>query len=127
VSVGKSALYRLCAVCVLLLGLGCAVSVYLSAPDDPAGNAGYITEGGEVYSVRPEDSRSYLRSLEYIGGKSAVFMMEFRERIAGFWNAGTLAVLVVVAAAGAAVLLLRAADRAERGCSSKPGSAPPDE
>jgi hypothetical protein len=114
VNMARGTLWRLCAVGVLLLGLGCAVSVYLAAPGDPADGAGYVAEGGEVYSVRPEDSRAYLRNLEYIGGKSAVFMVELRGWFAGGWSGGAFAVLIALAAASASFACLRAADRADR-------------
>ncbi|GAB6125204.1 hypothetical protein [Humidesulfovibrio idahonensis] len=122
----RGTLWRLFAVGVLLFGLGCAVSVYLVAPGDAVDGAGYVAEGGEVYSVRPEDSRSYLRNLEYIGGKSAVFMVELRGWFAGVWSGGAFAVLIALAAASASIVCLRAADRADRQAQSN--SAPhPDE
>jgi hypothetical protein len=109
----KFQLLRLCAVLVLALGLGCAVAVYVRAPEDAGGGIGYVTEGGQVYDVRPEDSRSYQRGLEYIGGKSAVLGVELREKFAGLWRGDSLAVLIALAAAGGCVVLLRLADKAE--------------
>jgi hypothetical protein len=106
-------LLRLCAACVLVLGLGCAVGVYMRAPEDTGGGIGYVTEGGQVYDVRPEDSRSYQRGLEYIGGKSAVLGVELREKFAALWRGDSLAVLIALAAAGGCVVLLRLADKAE--------------
>lgn len=106
---------RLCAFCVLLAGLGCSVWLYLAAPDAPAGDvAGYVSEGGELSPVRPEDSRAYLRSLEYIGGKSAVFAVELRQRLAALWSPPALAVAIGLASAVVCGLLLRAADRLDR-------------
>ena len=110
-SLRKSTLLRLCAACVLLLGLGCAVAIYLTASDAPPGAAAYLTEGGEVFSMNPEDSRAYLRALEYIGGKSAVFGVELREWLAGLWSREALAVALGLTSAVICALLLRAADR----------------
>ncbi len=105
---------RLCAVCVLLCGLTCAVALYLTAPDVSGDAIGYMSDGGELSPVRPEDSRSYLRSLEYVGGKSAVFAVELRERLGALWGRPALAVALGLVSAVACGLLLRAADRRDR-------------
>ncbi|OIO06195.1 MAG: hypothetical protein AUJ49_00075 [Desulfovibrionaceae bacterium CG1_02_65_16] len=113
-SLRKSALLRLCATSVLLLGLGCAVAVYLTASDAPVGGVGYLTQGGEVFTVNPEDSRSFQRGVEYIGGKSALLGVELREWLAGLWSREALAVALGLASAIVSALLLRAADRRDR-------------
>jgi hypothetical protein len=120
---GKSTWLRLCAVLVLLLGLGWAVHVYLTGTDAPFEGAGYVVEGGTVYETSPWDSRSYTRNLEYIGGKSAVLMAQLREWGAGFFNRDTWAVCIGIAAAGACVWLLRLAEKSEQAARSASSDA----
>lgn len=112
--IGKAQVLRLCAVLSLLAGLACGVTLYLRAPED-AGGVGYVIEGGQVYAVRPEDSRSYQRGLEYMGGKSAVLAEELRERIAGMWSGGGAALCVAGLGVVGCALFWRAADRAADG------------
>jgi len=109
----RSFFLRLCAVCVLLVGLACAAFVSVTATDESGEVFGYVVEGGQVYAVRPEDSRAYQRGLEYIGGKSAVFMTELREGFAALWQGDSLAIIIGFAAVAAFGLFLHAAERAE--------------
>ena len=109
--IGKAQVLRLCAVLSLLAGLACGVTLYLRAPED-AGGVGYVIEGGQVYAVRPEDSRSYQRGLEYMGGKSAVLAEELSGRIAGLWSGGGAALCVAGLGVIGCALFWRAADRA---------------
>lgn len=109
-AVTRRVLLRLCAVLVLLAGLGGAVVLYINAPDEAAAGDNYVIEGGVAYRVSPWDSRSYQRNLEYLGGKSAVLMTQAREWLAAAWNASTQAVLLACVSALAAAFLLYLAE-----------------
>ena len=106
----RGELLRLCAAGILLAGLCCAALVYATADDGPGAEteqgsgqgAGYVTEGGESFAVLPTDSRSYQRSLEYYGGKSALVMLELRQWFAGLWHGSSLALVIACAAVLAA-------------------------
>ena len=105
----RGELLRLCAAGILLAGLCCAALVYATATDDADGpgeaagqGVGYVTEGGQSFAVLPQDSRSYQRSLEYYGGKSALVMLELRQWFAGLWHGSSLALVIACAAVLAA-------------------------
>ena len=89
---------RACALLLLLLGMGTAAFLYATSPDGdeaaPGDGSSYIMEGGTSYTLAPSDSRSYRRSLEYFGGKSAVEMTELREWFAGLWHGTPLAIII---------------------------------
>jgi len=112
----RGELLRLWAVAVLLLGVVLASLVYATSPREPgeAGQGvGFVTEGGQIDEVRAEDSRSYQRSLEYYGGKSAVMMTEMRRWFAGLWHGTPLAWIIACAAGLIAWGLLHAAKIAD--------------
>jgi len=106
----RGELLRLCAAGILLVGLCCAALVYATSTDGPGEGAdqgaeqgaGYVTEGGASFAVLPTDSRSYQRSLEYYGGKSALVMLELRQWFAGLWHGSSLALVIVCGAVLAA-------------------------
>jgi hypothetical protein len=89
---------RVCALLILLLGMGTAAVLYATSPGDdeaaPGDGSSYFMEGGTSYTLAPSDSRSYRRSLEYFGGKSAVEMTELREWFAGLWHGTPLAIII---------------------------------
>ncbi len=79
---------------ILAVGWIAAVVVYATASpvaDDP-----------DVYDI--EHSKRYLRQLEMIGGKAAVFTSELNEWVASLWHgralAYTIAVLTIAVAIG---------------------------
>jgi hypothetical protein len=58
------------------------------------GVLGYEEGGGSVYPIIPEDSKKYLRDLEYYGGKGNVLADEFRRGFVGLWHVKSLAFTV---------------------------------
>ncbi len=111
----RGELLRLCAVAVLLLGVVLASLVYATSTDGGGSGqgVGFVTEGGQIDEVQAEDSRSYQRSLEYFGGKSAVMMTEMRRWFAGLWHGSSLALLIACVAGLIAWGLLHAAKIAD--------------
>jgi len=66
---------------ILLLGLGSATGIYLTARARLANPLGY----------EPEDTKKYLRQLEMVGGKANVLASEFRQWFDGLWHGRSLA------------------------------------
>jgi hypothetical protein len=85
---------RLISAILLLVGLGSAVLIYLTAENDSSGVLGYEEEGGSVYPIMPEDSRRYLRDLELYSGKAGVLADEFGRWFVGLWHGKSLAYTV---------------------------------
>ena len=83
-------------ICILLAGLGSAVAIYQSTVDEPSHVLGYETGDESAYPVRPEDSKSYLRDLEFYGGKSNVLATQFRHWISGLFRGRSLALIVAL-------------------------------
>ncbi|MCL4502012.1 MAG: hypothetical protein M1438_09170 [Deltaproteobacteria bacterium] len=86
---------------ILLAGLGSATLIYQQAKNEAYGALGYVEEGGVLYPVNPEDSKSYLRGLELYGGTANVLVDEFRRWFVGLWHGKSLAFIV----GGTAILL----------------------
>ena len=77
---------------VLLVGLGSAFLVYRSAEIDLSTALGYeVGYDGSVYPIMPDDSKTYLRSLELYNGKAGVMMDQFRRWFIGLWHGKKLA------------------------------------
>jgi hypothetical protein len=89
----KTRLY-LVTVIILLAGLGSAGVIYLTAGSDSDSTLDYETAGGEVYQVRPEESKTYIHDLEVYGGKENVLADEFMRWFAGLWSGRSLATTV---------------------------------
>ena len=81
-------------VIILLVGLGSAVLIYLTAEDDSESVVGYEIVGGNVYPTAPENSKIYVHDLELFGGKAAVLADEFSRWFAGLWHGKSLAFTV---------------------------------
>jgi hypothetical protein len=102
-SPGRKRLY-LVAAGILLIGLGSAGAVYLTAGKGQENVLGYGMENGALYEIAPGDTKMYSRSLEMYGGKANVLVDEFRQWFVGLWQGQTLAytiaclTLLVVAA-----------------------------
>jgi len=79
---------------ILLVGLGGAIVIYLTAENGSDGAGGYEVEGGGVYPNTPENSRMYEHDLELYGGKAAVLANEFRYWFTGLWHGRSLAFTV---------------------------------
>ncbi len=86
---------------ILLVGLGTATWIYQRAENTPYGALGYVNEGGTLYPVMPEDSKSYQRGLELYGGTANVLVDKFRRWLAGFFQGKSLAFIL----AGASIIL----------------------
>jgi hypothetical protein len=69
---------------ILLIGLGAAAVIYLTAQDVPETSFGYNIA----------ESKQYLRELEIYGGKTNVLAVEFMEWFNGLWQGKTLAYTV---------------------------------
>ncbi len=98
---------------VLVLGLALALALDRIGPDT-SGVVGYVQEGGEVHAVRPEDSRSYRRGLEYFGGKSNLLADDIRRYFAELGWGRPLALLTAACSLAGSFALFRAADRPAR-------------
>ncbi len=94
---GKTAQLRTClkiaAAILLLVGLGSAAAIYLTAGEATDAMPGY----------EPEDSKLYQRNLELYGGKANVLATEFSRRFDGLWHgrslAGTVASITIAVSA----------------------------
>jgi hypothetical protein len=86
---------------ILLVGLGTATWVYQRAENAPYGALGYVNEGGTLYPVMPEDSKSYQRGLELYGGTANLVADEFRRWVGGLFQGKSLAFIL----AGASILI----------------------
>ncbi|HWQ08106.1 MAG TPA: hypothetical protein VN436_03325 [Holophaga sp.] len=97
-TLGRSAARRILAA-ILGLGFGASAIAYLRAPSVGA------------YDLHPEDSKTYVREMEVIGGKANLMAAEFNHWFAGLWQgrslALTLAVLTLLLAAGFWFVALR--------------------
>jgi hypothetical protein len=71
---------------LLALGLGSALTIYLTAGPTPADPLGYD----------PLNTKKYLRELELYGGKANVLSVELRQWFSGLWHGRTLAATVAV-------------------------------
>jgi hypothetical protein len=85
----KTRLYLIAAI-VLLAGLGSSALIYLTAGGGPADELA----DGDIYMVRPEDSKMYRHDLEVYGGKANVLMDEFMRWFAGLWHGKQLALTI---------------------------------
>jgi hypothetical protein len=85
----KTRLYLIAAI-ILLAGLGSSALIFLTAGGGPAGESA----GGDIYLVRPEDSKMYRHDLEVYGGKANVLMDEFMRWFAGLWHGKQLALTI---------------------------------
>jgi len=87
----------LVAAAILLVGLGSAVLIYLTAGDAVINPLG----------LAPEDSRKYLHDLELYGGKMNVLVSEFMQWFGNLWHGKPLAFTVgsITTGIAAAVVL----------------------
>ncbi|MHB8069152.1 MAG: hypothetical protein ACYDIC_14780 [Desulfobaccales bacterium] len=79
---------------ILLVGLGSASWIYHHAGPDESGVYGYEEANDALYPLRPEDSKEYLREMEFIGGKANVIVDKFRRWFVGLWQGKSLAVII---------------------------------
>lgn len=83
---------------IMLVGLGSAALIYLTAAD----------VSGSPLGFEPEDSKRYLHDLELYGGKMNVLVSEFMNWFGGLWQGRRLAFTTACITLGisAGVLLL---------------------
>jgi hypothetical protein len=86
---------RVSAFAILIIGLAAAAAIYLSAQPPPGNPLGY----------EPEDTKKYLRDLEFYGGKGNVIATELREWFASLWHGKRLAYTIAVVTLAAAGVL----------------------
>jgi hypothetical protein len=89
----QTRLYLITAI-ILLVGLGSAVLIYMTAENYSGGVLGYEIVGGSVYPIAPEDSKKYIHDLTLYGGKAAVIADEFNRWFVGLWHGKSLAFTV---------------------------------
>jgi hypothetical protein len=98
--------HRLVVAIVLIVGWSIAAALYVGAPPP-------VPEDPDIYDM--EHSKKYVRDIERIGGKAAVFTSELNAWVGGLWEgrnrAYTTAGITIVVAAGY-LLTQRAARRA---------------
>jgi hypothetical protein len=100
---------------ILLVGLGSAVVIYLTASNDSRDIAGYEEAGGYLYPISPEDSKAYMRNLELFGGKTNVLAREFIRWFDGLWHGKSLAFTVAFITTLISAGFLLATDSRRRG------------
>ena len=88
--------FKLISAIILLVGLGSAVLIYLTAETDSSSILGYEMSGGSVYPITPENSKMYKHNLDLYGGKAAVMADDFRRWFEGLWRGKTLALTVAI-------------------------------
>ncbi len=84
----------LIAAVILLVGLGSAAMIHLTAGNNPDGALGYEVIDGIAYPIKPDDSKMYMHDLELYGGKTIVLADEFRRWFVGLWQGKSLAFTV---------------------------------
>ncbi|MEJ2696944.1 MAG: hypothetical protein P8013_09885 [Candidatus Sulfobium sp.] len=89
----KKRLYLVAAI-ILLAGMGISAFIYLTADNDPGTVLGYEVIGGDVYPIRPDDSKMYRHDLEVYGGKANVLMDKFMRWFASLWHGRSLALTI---------------------------------
>jgi hypothetical protein len=86
---------------ILVIGLLAAAAVYFTAsPDDGSGAVGYEVVNGQTYPVRAGDTKSSDYQLERIGGKSAVWGVEFTQWLGSLWRGRRLAYTLFIVSSG---------------------------
>jgi hypothetical protein len=83
---------------VLVVGLAAALLVHWFAPVQSGADAvNYSIVGGQVFSGAPDENSAEMQQVERLGGKPAVFALEFHRWFLSLWHgrrlAWTLAVL----------------------------------
>ncbi len=91
---------RLAGLLVLALGLLAAVWVYLAASSepDPRLSQGYEIVGGQVYASEQAEAARRVQ-IERVGGKAAVWAVEFNEWLAAQFQGRRLALTLVLLSA----------------------------
>jgi hypothetical protein len=90
----KTRLYLVAAI-ILLTGLGSSALISFTARNEAGGGSGYEEAGGDIYTVRPGDSKIYRHDLQVYGGKANVVMDEFMRWFDGLWRGKSLAFTII--------------------------------
>jgi hypothetical protein len=90
----RTCLYLISAI-VLLVGLGSAILIYLSAMDDSGSDSAYEISGGRIYPGSGYDKK-YVHDLQLYGGQSAVLADRFMRWLDGLWHGESLAYTIAV-------------------------------
>jgi ABC-type enterobactin transport system permease subunit len=77
-------------IAILVIGLCCALLIYLTAEDGSEGAARYVVVDGVTYSTSLANSKAYVHELRLYGGKAAVLFDEFGSWFAGLWQGKSL-------------------------------------
>jgi len=85
---------NLIGIIILLVGLGSATLIYITAENDSGDVLGFEIIDGQAYPIYPENSKMYVHSLQLFGGKAIVLMDEIRRWFVGLWRGKTLAFTV---------------------------------
>jgi hypothetical protein len=91
----QTRLYQISAF-ILAVGLISAILIYFIAEDVPDDVLNYQTEGGNVSTLAPEDSKRYMREMEQLGGRANVLAYKFGIWFGGLWHGKSLAFTVGV-------------------------------
>ena len=86
--------YRLNILCViiLLIGLGTAIGIYITSPDEADSALGYTVVGDTMYPDVP--SKTYVRNLELYGGKGLVLANDISRWFNELWYGRSLAITI---------------------------------
>jgi len=71
---------------ILVIGLGSAIAIYVTAVPDPPNPLGYD----------PMETKTYLRDLEMYGGKATVLSVQVQQWFYGLWHGRPLAFTVAI-------------------------------
>ena len=95
----KQRLLFLIGAAILLVGLGSAVAIYLTADEASDGEQEYEVAGSFIYPAMNERSKRYQHDLQMYGGKAAVMADDINRWFDSLWRGRTLAFTVAVIAA----------------------------
>ena len=81
---------------ILLLGWLAALILFMVNGADAGTASGYEIIGGQAYPIAAAQSRVDTYNLERIGGKSAVFAVQFNDWLGSLWHGRRLAYLLAI-------------------------------
>ncbi|WP_243313310.1 hypothetical protein [Fundidesulfovibrio agrisoli] len=105
----RSKKLKLLGACILIVGIGAGLAVYLTAGSAKGPVSGYELSDSGAYPLSPFDSKQQMRSMELYGGKMGVMMYQFAIWFGGLWQGRNLARMIWILSAAAAWLCFRLA------------------
>jgi hypothetical protein len=91
-------------VVVLAVGLAAALTIYRVAPARSSGDAAnYNIVGGQVFAS-PDENSAEMQQVERLGGKPAVYALEFHRWFLSLWHGRRLAWTLIVLCVAVALL-----------------------